>query len=79
MAKLTEEQRRAVVLRVEFDYSHPQIAEAMGEVGGRARRSLKVRESLVQTGSPETRANAFPVCVVVGQPASLDRSDVAES
>jgi RNA polymerase sigma factor (sigma-70 family) len=47
LAALTEEQQEAVVLRVEFGYSHQQIAEAMGKPSADAARMTVVR-ALVQ-------------------------------
>ena len=43
VADLTEEQRQAVVLRVEMDFTYPQVAEAMGSSSPDAARMLVAR------------------------------------
>ncbi len=40
---LTEDQRQAVMLRLEFEYSYPEIAEAMGRPSANAARMMVVR------------------------------------
>ena len=47
LARLTEEQQQAVILRVEFGYSHEQVAEAMGKRTPDAARMVVAR-ALVQ-------------------------------
>lgn len=47
LARLTEAQREAVILRLEFGYSYPQIADAMGRTTPNAARMLVAR-ALVQ-------------------------------
>lgn len=43
LMELTEDQRQAVVLRVEFGYSHQEIAEAVGSPSANAARMLVSR------------------------------------
>jgi RNA polymerase sigma-70 factor (ECF subfamily) len=43
LAELTEEQREAVILRIEFDFKHEQIAEAVGKPTANAARMLVSR------------------------------------
>ena len=43
VASLTKEQRQAVVLRVEMDFTYPQVAEAMGSRSPDAARMLIAR------------------------------------
>jgi RNA polymerase sigma-70 factor (ECF subfamily) len=43
LAELSEEQREAVILRLEFGYTHPQIAAAMGKATPDAPRMLVAR------------------------------------
>lgn len=47
LAALTEEQRHAVLLRVEFGYSHRQIAEALGKSSTDAAR-MTVARALIE-------------------------------
>lgn len=47
LGTLTEDQQQAVVLRLEFDYSYLQVAEALGRPSADAARMLVVR-ALVQ-------------------------------
>jgi RNA polymerase sigma factor (sigma-70 family) len=46
LAELTEEQREAVVLRIEFDFKHEQIAQAIGKPTANAARMLVSRALL---------------------------------
>jgi RNA polymerase sigma factor (sigma-70 family) len=46
LAQLSEEQRQAVILRLEFGYTHPQIATAMGRSTSDAPRMLVSRALL---------------------------------
>ena len=41
--ELTEDQREATMLRLEFGFSFPEIAEAMGKPSANAARMLVVR------------------------------------
>jgi RNA polymerase sigma-70 factor (ECF subfamily) len=43
LAMLTEEQREAVVLSIEFDYTHQQVAEAVGKPTANAARMMVSR------------------------------------
>ncbi|MBI5711713.1 MAG: sigma-70 family RNA polymerase sigma factor [Candidatus Eisenbacteria bacterium] len=43
LMELTEDQREAAILRLEFDLSYPEIAEAMGKSSANAARMLVVR------------------------------------
>lgn len=43
LMELTEDQREAAILRLEFDLSYPDIAEAMGKPSANAARMLVVR------------------------------------
>jgi len=43
LMELTEDQREAAMLRLEFDLSYPEIAEAMGKPSANAARMLVVR------------------------------------
>src|SRR5262245_55533529 len=43
LAELTEDQREAVILRLEFDYKHPEIAAAMGKSNANAARMVVSR------------------------------------
>jgi RNA polymerase sigma-70 factor (ECF subfamily) len=43
LERLTEEQREAVLLRLEFDYTYEQIAEAIGKPSADAARMTVVR------------------------------------
>ncbi len=43
LTELTEEQREAVILRIEFDFKHEQIAEAVGKPTANAARMLVTR------------------------------------
>jgi len=43
LVELTEEQREAVILRIEFDFKHEQIAEAVGKPTANAARMLVSR------------------------------------
>lgn len=43
LVELTEEQREAVILRIEFDFKHEQIAEAIGKPTANAARMLVSR------------------------------------
>ena len=43
LAALSEEQREAVILRLEFGYTHPQIAAAMGKPTSNAARMVVAR------------------------------------
>lgn len=47
LTRLTEAQREAVIMRLEFGYSYPQIADAMGRTTPNAARMLVAR-ALVQ-------------------------------
>jgi RNA polymerase sigma-70 factor (ECF subfamily) len=47
LAALQAEQQQAVILRVEFDYSHQQIAEAMGKPSADAARKVVARAFVV--------------------------------
>lgn len=47
LTRLTEAQREAVIMRLEFGYSYPQVAEAMGRSHPNAARMLVAR-ALVQ-------------------------------
>ena len=47
LTRLTEAQREAVIMRLEFGYSYPQVAEAMGRTTPNAARMLVAR-ALVQ-------------------------------
>ncbi len=47
LSRLTEGQREAVIMRLEFGYSYPQVAEAMGRTTPNAARMLVAR-ALVQ-------------------------------
>ena len=49
LSKLTAAQQEAVVMRLEFGYSYPQIADAMGRTTPNAARMLVAR-ALVQLG-----------------------------
>ena len=46
LAGLNQEQREAVLMRVEFGYSHGQIAEALGKPSGDAARMMVARSLL---------------------------------
>lgn len=46
LAQLTGEQREAVVLRIEFDFKHEQIAQAIGKPSANAARMLVSRALL---------------------------------
>jgi RNA polymerase sigma factor (sigma-70 family) len=46
LATLTEEQREAVVLRIEFNFTHEQVAEAIGKPTANAARMLVSRALL---------------------------------
>lgn len=43
LTRLTEAQREAVIMRLEFGYSYPQVAEAMGRTTPNAARMLVAR------------------------------------
>jgi RNA polymerase sigma-70 factor, ECF subfamily len=43
LMELTEDQRHAAILRLEFDLTYPEIAEAMGKPSANAARMLVVR------------------------------------
>ena len=43
LQELTEDQREAVILRIEFGMSFPEVAEAMGKPSPNAARMLVVR------------------------------------
>lgn len=47
LARLSEQQREAVILRIEFGYSHQEIADAVGSASANAARML-VSRALVQ-------------------------------
>jgi RNA polymerase sigma-70 factor (ECF subfamily) len=47
LAALPEEHREAVILRIEFDYSYPEIAEALGRSSANAAR-MTVTRALVK-------------------------------
>ena len=47
LAALPEEHREAVILRIEFDYSYPEIAEALGRSSANAAR-MAVTRALVK-------------------------------
>jgi RNA polymerase sigma-70 factor (ECF subfamily) len=47
LAMLPEEHREAVILRIEFDYSYPEIAEALGRSSANAAR-MAVTRALVK-------------------------------
>jgi len=47
LASLQPEQQQAVILRIEFDYSHQQIAEAMGKPSADAARKVVARAFVV--------------------------------
>ncbi len=47
LAALPEEHREAVILRIEFDYSYPEIAEALGRPSANAAR-MAVTRALVK-------------------------------
>jgi RNA polymerase sigma-70 factor (ECF subfamily) len=47
LAALPEEHREAVILRIEFDYSYPEIAEALGRPSANAAR-MSVTRALVK-------------------------------
>jgi RNA polymerase sigma-70 factor, ECF subfamily len=43
LLRLTEEQREATILRLEYDFSYPEIAEALGKTTANAARMLVAR------------------------------------
>lgn len=49
LATLPEEQREAVIMRIEFGYTYPEIAEALGKPSANAARMVVAR-ALLQVG-----------------------------
>jgi RNA polymerase sigma-70 factor (ECF subfamily) len=49
LATLTEEQREAVIMRIEFGYTYPEIAEALGRPSANAAR-MAVSRALLRLG-----------------------------